>query len=126
MEFIAGFIKSAQHIFPRIRKILLPRIKFLSSKRKYYYKKFIARAQRHPIMTFFGLLLILLGLIIISSFINRPREASEIGLPTKEVQVYTIGTSPKIIVQAQVEKSGVVKVVALGSGVIQYINVQVG
>lgn len=84
------------------------------------------RAQKHPIATFAGLLLILLGFIILSNIINRPKDSQEIVLPTKEVQVFTIGASPKIIVQAQVEKSDVIKVVALGSGVVQNIGVEVG
>lgn len=69
----------------------------------------------------------LLGLIIISNVISRPKEiAEETKLPTKNVEVYTIGESPEVTVQAQVEKSGVVKIVSLGAGVVQSINVEVG
>lgn len=87
----------------------------------------MSRVQKKPISTFLGLLLILLALIVVSNVISRPKKSStETSLPVKEVQVYAIGTSPKISVQAQVEKSGVVKVVALGAGVVQNIGVEVG
>ena len=126
MENVDEIIKLARKNYLKYRKKILPYIALLNKKRKIYYKKFILHAQKRPISTFAGLLLMLLGLIIISNAINRPKDASEIGLPAKEVTVYTIGTSPKITVQAQVEKSGVIKVVALGSGVVQNIGVEVG
>lgn len=104
-----------------------PLVSLLNNKRKIYYKKFITHARKRPVTTFVGLLLILLGLIILSNFISRPKTSTlEQGLVVKEVEVYTIGTSPKITVQAKVEKSGVVKVVALGSGVVQSISVLPG
>ncbi len=127
MEFVQKQSKNVRKIYIRIKKIATPRINFLNKRRKIFYRKFITHAQRKPISTFLGLLLMLLGLIILSNVINRPKESAiKTTLPTKEVAVYTIGTSPKITVQAQVEKSGVIKVVALGSGVVQSINVEVG
>lgn len=127
MEFIERIIKSVRKTYLKTRKKLSPKIDFLNKKRKIYYKKFITHAEKRPVSTFLGLLFMLLGLIILSSVTNRPREAvKETALPTKEVEVYTIGTSPKITVQAQIEKSGVIKVVSLGSGVVQSINAEVG
>lgn len=126
MEFTNKIIKLVRKTYLKLRKRLSPKIEYLNKKKKVYYRKFILHAQKRPITTFVGLLLMLLGLIILSNAINRPRGAREVALPIKEVQVYTIGTSPKITVQAQVEKSGVIKVVALGSGVVQAINAEVG
>ena len=127
MEFIERIFKSVRKTYLKTRKRLSPKMDFLNKKRKIYYKKFITHAEKRPVSTFLGLLFILLGLIILSSVANRPREAvKERALPTKEVEVYTIGTSPKITVQAQIEKSGVIKVVSLGSGVVQSINAEVG
>lgn len=91
------------------------------------YNKFIGTAKRRPLTTFFGLLLLLFALIVISNLINKPKiSQNQEEITVRNVQVYTIGTSPKITVQAQVEKSGVIKVVSLGAGVIQAINVSVG
>lgn len=127
MQFINKIIKLARKNYLKAKKKLSPRIEFLNKKRKIYYKKIITHARRKPISTFLGLLLMLLGLIIISNVINRPKEAmKETAFPIKEVQVYTVGTSPKISVQAQIEKSGVIKIVSLGGGVVQGINVEVG
>lgn len=99
----------------------------LSKKLKEYYKRFIVIAEKRPIAVFILLLGLLLGLIIFSNIINRPKPTEkDVTLPTKEVKVYAIGTSPKITVQAQVEKSGITKVVALSQGVVQSISVEVG
>ncbi len=109
------------------KKAFSPRILKLNKRRKVYYVRFIARAQKKPISTFVGLLLILLGLIILSNLLSRSKETAQVSsLPTKDVKVYIIGTSPKITAQAQVEKSGVIKIVALGAGVVASINVEVG
>lgn len=127
MNLLNKLYKSVRKNYLKERKKVTPRLVWVNQKRKVYYKKFIGHAQKRPIATFLGLLLMLLGLIIISNVINRPKpEATETSLPTKEVEVYTIGQSPKITVQAQVEKSGVIRVVSLGAGVVQSINVEVG
>lgn len=127
MEFINKIIKSVRRIYLKTRKKAAPRVTALNTKRKVYYKKFLIHAQKRPIPTFLGLLLMLLGLILLSNFINRPKISSqETNLATKEVSVYPIGSSPKLTVQAQVEKSGVVKIVSLSGGVVQNINVEVG
>lgn len=127
MKLFNKFVKSARLFYLRLKKILSPRVSVLNKKRKVYFKKFITHAEKRPVTTFLGLLLMLLGLIIISNVINRPTQIAQVSnLVAKEVEVYTIGTSPKITVQAQVEKSGVIKVVALSSGVIGSINVEVG
>lgn len=102
---------------------------FTTSKKKInpQYKKFMLFAKRKPITAFLMLLVLLLSLIVLSNIVNRPApETQEAKLPTKEVSVYTIGSSPKIKVQAQIEKSGVIKIVSLGNGVVQSINVFVG
>ena len=111
----------------RIKKTVSLRINAVNKRRKVYYGRFMARAQRKPISTFLALLLILLGLIILSNAISKPKiTTEETTLPTKSVAVYTIGTSPKLSVQAQIEKSGVIKIVSLGSGIVQSINAEVG
>lgn len=127
MNLFSNLYKSLRKNYLKTRKALSPRLHAADKRRSVYYKKFIGHAEKRPVATFLGLLLMLLGLIMISNVMNRPKlQAEEISLPTKEVEVYTIGESPKITVQAQVEKSGVIRVVSLGAGVVQSINVEVG
>lgn len=115
-QAMARFKKTFKGIFTASRKKITPQ-----------YKRFMIFAKRKPITAFLMLLGLLLSLIVLSNLINRPKPAEEKqGLTTKEVFVYTIGSSPKIKVQAQVEKSGVIKIVSLGSGVVQSINVFAG
>ncbi|KKP79573.1 MAG: hypothetical protein UR81_C0044G0005 [Candidatus Levybacteria bacterium GW2011_GWB1_35_5] len=79
---------------------------FTTSKKKInpQYKKFMLFAKRKPITAFLILLALLLSLIVLSNIVNRPvPETQETKLSTKEVSVYTIGSSPKIKVQAQIE-----------------------
>jgi len=109
LQTMARFKKTFKGIFTASRKKITPQ-----------YKRFMIFAKRKPITAFLMLLGLLLSLIVLSNLINRPKPAEEKqGLTTKEVFVYTIGSSPKIKVQAQVEKSGVIKIVSLGSGVVQ-------
>lgn len=81
----------------------------------------------HPFVTLFALLGLLVGLIVLSNFLQRPKVAEEDVKPkTKKVQLYRIGEAPKITVQAQVEKSGVVTIAALAPGVVSEIPVAPG
>ncbi len=127
MNFISNISKRFGKSKNQAKKTLSPRVSVVNKKRKVYSQKFITFARRKPLTTFAVILGILLLLIVLSHFLTTPKPAAEeTVLPTKNVQVYTIGDSPKIVVQAQVEKSGVVKVVALSGGVVQAINVEAG
>ncbi|HVZ58990.1 MAG TPA: HlyD family efflux transporter periplasmic adaptor subunit, partial [Patescibacteria group bacterium] len=44
----------------------------------------------------------------------------------KAVRIYTIGKSPTVSLEAQIEKKGVIKIVAQGSGIVQTIHVSEG
>ncbi|EKD86237.1 MAG: Efflux transporter, RND family, MFP subunit [uncultured bacterium] len=115
------------NLFKNFKRDLNSRARFLNSNRKVYYKRVFTVVERRPLLVSTSLLGLLLILIMISSFMSRPKvQIEETSLPTKSVETYVIGESPKITVQAQIEKSGVVKVVALSPGVVQSINVEVG
>lgn len=127
MSFVSSVKLKFNKFFKKSKKTTSTAASSVNSKRKDYYSRGMKRVEKRPLLSFLGLLLILLGLIVLSNFINRPApEAEETTIPTKEVQAYSIGSSPKLTVQAVVEKSGVIKVVALGPGVVQSINVEVG
>lgn len=120
-------MKFLSNITGGIKSFFLLKFSFLNKKRKVYSKKFIVIAEKRPIGTFIVLLLALFSLIILSNLVfSSKKTVEEVSLPQKEVSVYSIGTSPKLTVQAQIEKSGVIKIVALSSGVVQSINVEVG
>jgi biotin carboxyl carrier protein len=87
-------------------------------------RQFIARK---PFWSFFLALLLLLILIVLGStvFKTKPLEQSE-QIAVKDVKTFKIGTSPKVSTQAQVEKTGVIKVVAQMPGIVSSINVMEG
>lgn len=127
MKSFSNLFKGFGKTKSRIIKTLSPRVTSANKKRKVYTGKFVNFSRRKPLTSFGVILVILLALIIVSNVLTSPKpKAEETTLPTKNVEVYTIGESPKITVQAVVEKSGVVKVVALGGGVVQKINVEPG
>ncbi len=82
--------------------------------------------ERKPFTVFFSLIGLILLLIIMGSFLRRPKAETAVKIPIKRVEIYRIGRAPQVHVDAQVEKSGVVKIVALTPGVISGINVTEG
>lgn len=77
---------------------------------------------RKPLPSFFTVLGVLLVLIIAGNILRAPAPAPmEKVRKAKEVAVYAIGTAPRIRVQARIEKSGVIKLVAQSGGVVQNI-----
>ena len=76
-----------------------------------------------PFTSFFTVLFAFLVLIVIGNLLLKPQETPQAISGVKTVQVYKIGSAPRLKVQAQVEKSGVVKIVAISPGVVDYINV---
>ncbi len=82
---------------------------------------------KHPFASFLAILLLLLVLIVLGStiFKEKPVEQPKQAM-VKNVQTFKIGASPKVSTQAQVEKSGVIKVVAQMPGIVSYINVTEG
>ena len=127
MNLLSKFRKSWDGFFARFKKGAGKKVKVVNKKRKEVYSGTMKKVERRPVLAFLALLLILFGLILISHYVNRPAgNTEEISTPAKEVQVYDIGTSPSITIQAVVEKSGVIKIVSLGSGVVSSINVVPG
>lgn len=91
------------------------------------YRKTESTIERRPLVSFLSTLAILLILIIASNFLSAPKtNGKEATIEKKQIQVYAIGTVPKISAQAQIEKTGVITITALMSGVINEINVSEG
>jgi multidrug efflux pump subunit AcrA (membrane-fusion protein) len=91
------------------------------------YRKSLSFLDKKPLTSFFVVLTLLMAVIVIGNFARKPKVADEIIQPQpKEIQVYSVGEAPKITVQAQIEKSGIVKITAQTPGIVSQVNVQTG
>jgi multidrug efflux pump subunit AcrA (membrane-fusion protein) len=91
------------------------------------FKSTVRRVDKHPFIAFFTVLLILFLLILAGSILFKPpQQATEAKPEPKSVSVFRIGGAPKIQLQAKIEKSGVVKIVAQTAGIVQNIKVTEG
>lgn len=91
------------------------------------YISFKGDIQKRPLTNFFLAIGGLILLIILSSVLHQtPKTAVGKDLQSKQVQLYSIGSVPKMDIQAQIEKSGVIKVVALSGGVVQKVHFKEG
>lgn len=89
-----------------------------------FKESFLNFIDMRPMTSFFGLIGILLLIIVIGNFLRKPADVSVEGekLP-KEVEIFSIAKAPKISFSGNVEKSGVINIVAQSPGIVQYVNV---
>ncbi len=90
------------------------------------YSQLVRFVEKRPLTTFFTLLIVLFALIIVGNTFRKPPIVEE---PKKEpikVDVYRIGVAPRIKLNAQVQKSKTVKIMAQAPGVVTKINVVEG
>lgn len=89
--------------------------------------KTLSFVDRRPLTSFFAILALIMVLILVGNFLNKPKpETKETVKTVKTVSRFRIGSAPKITVSAQTKKSGVIEIVALTGGVVDKINVQEG
>jgi multidrug efflux pump subunit AcrA (membrane-fusion protein) len=81
----------------------------------------LKQIDKKPLLSFFSLLGLLFVVIVISSLLQRPQPTKKLVQSAKKVEVYRVGKAPKLTLQAQVEKSGVVSIVAQTSGIVSNI-----
>ena len=111
----------------RFKKRILRRSQNRLQVVKSNYQKAVHFVDHKPLTSFFVVLTLLLTVIVIGNILRKPKVAEEtIIAPPKEIQVYNIGEEPKITVQAQIEKSGIVKITAQTPGIVSNINVETG
>lgn len=83
--------------------------------------------QSRPFAAFFATLGLLFLLIVLGSTVFKAQpEEKHTETPAKLVESFRIGSSPKISVQAQVQKTGVIKIVAQTPGIVSSINTYEG
>ncbi len=93
---------------------------------KNIFKRFETAVEKRPLSMFLLGLALLISLIIGGNKLRQPKEQEKVEKLVKEVEMYSIGSAPKIKALAQVEKSGVIQISAQNSGVISRINVKEG
>ncbi len=91
-----------------------------------YYRTLTTFIKRRPITSFIAGLGLLFLTMILGTIIT-PKQKPVTPKPiVKSVQIYKIGTAPRLTVQAKIEKSGVIKLTSLTSGVVESINIREG
>lgn len=98
----------------------------LKLKAKNLVKKAGQIIDRRPLTSFFVVLVILFALIVVGSFLRKPQPEAVTATIEKDVVTYSVGSAPTVKVQAQIEKSGVIKIVATTPGIVSYVNVTEG
>ncbi len=91
------------------------------------YKRVTRTIITYPAYAFFGVLGVLFLSILVGSVLSKPKTKTEKkSVSPKVVSVYNVGTAPRVTMTAQVETSGVVKIIAQTSGVVQQVYVTEG
>lgn len=91
------------------------------------YKKIVFNLQKHPFLSFFSALAILLIVIVLGNIV-RSLDVKKAEKPNivKSVQTYNIDKTPAVSTLAKVEKQGVIKIAAQTAGIVQSIHVSEG
>ncbi len=84
-------------------------------------KRLVEKIKHNPVKSFLVLLALLLLFIVTGSIVRKPKTELKSITQPKMVATYTIGSVPKVSVQAQIKKSGVVTVSAQTAGIVQHI-----
>ena len=103
------------------------RRELLLIKKKLPTKKVLFFIDRRPFVSFFITLGALLLLIVLGNFLgnlSKKDEAKQILV--KDAKIYSIGSSPKVSLSGQVEKSGVFKITAQTPAIVSRINLHEG
>ena len=99
----------------------------MKSKARKAYKRITSTIINYPAASFFGVLGVLFALIIIGSILSKPKTTND-GNAKKatSVAIHSIGSAPRVTMTAQVETSGVVKITAQTSGIVQQLYAREG
>lgn len=98
-----------------------------TSKTNVYRKKTTSFIANRPFASFIIMLAVLFGLIILGNIIRKPPapEAEKKPAP-KKIEAFRVGDSPRVSVQASVEKTGVITIYAQTAGIVQDIYASEG
>ena len=108
-------------------KLLFQLTNSLNTKLKLLWQHALKTIDAHPMRSFWTLLILLLGLIVVGNIFRQPPKQNEVKAQTpKTVQIYGIGSAPKVTLQAKIEKSGALKLFAQSPGFVQSITASEG
>jgi len=121
-------LNKAKSVYHEQRIRLADRIRNVNYRKPFAYTKRIPGFVRaRPFVAFFITLFLLALLILLGSTVFKAKPLEEHkGEVIKQVETFKIGSSPKISVQAEVEKTGVIKIVAQTPGIVSSINTYEG
>lgn len=113
--------------FSRLRNLLSSALAPVKEKSKSTAKFITSNLKARPITSFAVLLLLLFALIALSHQVTKPKQAEQkLETQTKEVETFNVGQSPTVTLNAQVQKSGVVQIVAQAPGIVSKIHTSEG
>lgn len=98
----------------------------IRSKPRAIYSRSVSFIRKRPVLSFLIVLGVLFLAIALGNLLAPKKTEQPKQTVVKEVTVYKIGTAPKVTLQAKVDKSGVIKIVAQSPGVVESINVLEG
>ncbi len=116
----------------------MDRLKNISSGLKYHnniYTKKIQKAyfwsnkkiEKRPITSLFAVIAILFVLVVLGNIFRAPTvEEKDDDFIVKNVEVFSIGDQAEITTLGQIEKSGIITIVAQTSGIVNEVNVKIG
>lgn len=98
-----------------------------TTKARLLRKKTQTAFNARPLAFFYLSIAVLVGLIVLGNILREPAaEPKETTKAPLNVATYTLGGAPQVTVTGEIEKSGVVTIVALTQGVVQKRNYQEG
>lgn len=100
--------------------------RFSSFPYKTYYGKTTSFIKARPIASLALLFVLFVAILALGKVFEKKNVEAPKKEAAKAVEVYSIGESPKAAFQAKIEKSGVVKIIAQTSGVVQGVSVTEG
>lgn len=91
------------------------------------YKTITRTILTSPAQSFFGVIGVFFAIIIIGSILGKPKTATgKAVIVPKPVRIHTIGNAPRVQMTAQIETSGVIKIVAQSTGIVSQIYLKEG
>lgn len=100
--------------------------KNIQNKIKKRFNRLTSFIQNRPMTSFILALILLFTVIVLGNILGRPKTATSITPLPKTIHVYSIGEAPKVTFQGKIDKTGIIKIMALAPGIVQNISVKEG
>jgi multidrug efflux pump subunit AcrA (membrane-fusion protein) len=94
--------------------------------RKPFLKRFTDKLKSNPVVIFSVGLILLIGAIVLGNYYRAPVVSDDKEVSAREVEIVAVGETPKIVLQAEVEKENVITINALTGGIVTSVPVKEG